>query len=84
MDSLNNSKILDENMNNSQTDLNRNNLRNFNKFKHLANLEIDEMNNSKHKRTATNRSYKKLEDFQVDSINLNKSKKIKSERGLDN
>ena len=84
MDSLNNSKILDENMNNSQTDLNRNNLRNFNKFKHLANLEIDEKNNSKHKRTATNRSYKKLEDFQVDSINLNKSKKIKSERGLDN
>ena len=82
MDSLNNSKM-NEKMNSSQNELNRSNLRNFNKYKNLANLEIDELNNSKHKRTSTNRSNKNLEDFKIDSINLNKSKKIKSERGLD-
>ena len=71
------------NMNDSQTDSKRNKLH-MNKFKNLANLDIniDDMNSSQRKRTATNKSIKNLDNFLIESNNSFKNKKIKSEREI--
>ena len=77
--SINDSKIR-ESSNNIQADSKGNG--NRNKFKNLANLDIDDINNSMKKRTATNKSIKNLEEFPIDINNSFTNKKIKSEREI--
>ena len=80
---MNNSNM-DEKVDDSQTDANKNKIRNVNKFKNLDNLYIDmnDMNSSHRKRTATNKSIKNLDNFQLESNNSFKNNKIKSEREI--
>ena len=74
--SINNSNINDR-RNNSQIKGAR--LRNMDKFKNLANLELNDMDNSIRNKTNVNKSIKNGDDFKIDSINSNKNKKNKSE-----
>ena len=77
--SINDSKIR-ESSNNIQADSKGNG--NRNKFKNLANLDIDDINNSMKKRTTTNKSIKNLEEFPFDINNSFTIKKIQSERKI--
>ena len=71
--SINNSNINDR-KNNSQVKGAR--LRNMNKFKNLANLELNDMDNSIRNKTNINKSIKNRDDFKIDSIN-NQNEKLK-------
>ena len=79
-DSNNNSTVGKKiNTNNSQTSFKENKLVKSNKFKNLKDLDIDDMNNSKSKRTVTNKSIKNMDNFVIDSVNSKKNKKNNSE-----
>ena len=65
--------------NNSQASFKENQLVKSNKFKNLKALDIDDMDNSKSKRTMTNKSIKNIDNLIIDSINSKKNKKNNSE-----
>lgn len=67
------------NTSNSQTSFKENKLMKSNKFKNLKDLDIDDMNNSKSRRTITNKSIKNIDNMIIDSVNSKKNKKTNSE-----
>ena len=59
--------------------LSENRVRKSNKFKNLANLNIDNMDNSMRNKTSTNKSIQNMECIQIDSNISIKRKKTNSE-----
>ena len=77
-ESKNDSKI-SKKLNNSQSNFSENRVRKSNKFKNLANLNIDNMDNSMRNKTSTNKSIQNMECIQIDSNISIKRKKTNSE-----
>ena len=66
-------------LNNSQSNFSENRVRKSNKFKNLANLNIDNIDNSMRNKTSTNKSIQNMECIQIDSNISVKRKKTNSE-----
>ena len=66
-------------LNNSQSNFSENRARKSNKFKNLANLNIDNIDNSMRNKTSTNKSIQNMECIQIDSNISVKRKKTNSE-----
>ena len=66
-------------LNNSQSNFSENRVRKSNKFKNLANLNIDNIDNSLRNKTSTNKSIQNMECVQIDSNISVKWKKTNSE-----
>ncbi len=77
-ESKNDSKI-SKKLNTSQSNFSENRVRKSNKFKNLANLNIDNMDNSMRNKTSTNKSIQNMECIQIDSNISIKRKKTNSE-----